>query len=63
MESQMLVSLNHNGAVFFLRSTIWTADKSRATVFTTESDAIAGLAKAKQFMKAAQFKAARIVQA
>lgn len=59
----MLVSLNHNGAVFFLRSTIWTADKARATVFATESDAKAGLEKARKFMKATQYKAARIIAA
>lgn len=55
-----LVTLNHNGATFYLRSTIWTADIERATRFESEDAAKAQLLKAKQFMKAAQFKAAKI---
>lgn len=58
---QHIVTLQHLGNEFYLRSTIWTADRNRATIFQSEDAARAGLAKAKQFMKAAQFKAARIV--
>ena len=57
-----LVTLNHNGAAFFLRSTIWSAYSDRATVFETEEAAKAGLEKARKFMKASQFKAARVVK-
>ncbi len=55
-----VVTLRHNGNLFFLRSTVWTSEQSRATTFATQAEADAGRAKAKQFMKAAQFKAAKI---
>lgn len=55
-----IVTLNHLGATFYLRRTVWTADLDRADRFETEDAARAQLAKAKPFMKAAQFKAARI---
>lgn len=55
-----IVTLSHLGATFYLRRTVWTADLDRADRFETEDAARDQLAKAKQFMKAAQFKAARI---
>lgn len=55
-----VVSLTHLGNTFHLRRTIWTADLDRADRFETREAAQASLAKAKPFMKAAQFKAARI---
>lgn len=60
---QSLVKLIHNGNAFYLRSTVWTSALDRATVFASQEAAQAGLLKAKQFMKAAQFKAARVVSA
>lgn len=61
METTMkIVTLTHLGATFYLRRTIWTADLDRADQFETEADARAQLVKAKQFMKAAQFKAAQV---
>lgn len=58
-----IVTLNHLGNKFFLRSTIWTADVDRAQKFDTKEAAAEQLNKAKKFMKAAQFKAARVVEA
>lgn len=55
-----IVTLHHLGATFYLRRTVWTAELDRADRFETEDAARAQLAKAKPFMKAAQFKAARI---
>ncbi len=54
------VSLKHLGNTFWLRNTVWTADATRATLFNTAEEAQAGLDKAKKFMKAAQYKAAKI---
>lgn len=58
-----IVSLTHLGNDFHLRRTIWTADPDRADRFETRDAAQAALVKAKPFMKAAQFKAARIEEA
>lgn len=55
-----IVTLNHLGNTFFLRSTIWTAQRERATEFETAEAAKEGLNKAKNFMKASQYKAAKI---
>lgn len=55
-----VVRLTHLGNTFHLRRTVWTADLDRADRFETEDAARAQLAKAKPFMEAAQFKAARI---
>lgn len=55
-----IVTLIHNGAKFYLRNTIWSAHIDRATIFTSAENARIGLDKAKQFMKAAQYKAAKI---
>lgn len=58
-----IVTLSHNGSTFYLRATVWTAARERASTFETMEAANAQLGKAKQFMKAAQFKAARVVEA
>lgn len=57
-----MVTLIHLGNTFYLRNTIWTADIERANDFPTREAAQAQLDKAKQFMKAAQYKAAQIVE-
>jgi len=58
-----IVKLVHLGATFYLRATVWTSDRSRATEFPSAEAAQSQLLKAKQFMKAAQFKAAEVVEA
>jgi hypothetical protein len=55
-----IVTLPHLGNTFYLRSTVWTSERDRATVFKSQEAAQAGLQDAKQFMKAKQFKAAHI---
>jgi hypothetical protein len=44
------VRLNYGGHEFFLRKTIWTSTIERASMFSTEEDARAALAKATRFM-------------
>jgi hypothetical protein len=58
-----IVTVNTTGLPHFLRSTIWTADINRADKFETMEAATAALAKAKKFMKATTFKAAKIIAA
>lgn len=55
-----IVKLIHLGNTFYLRSTVWTSDPERASEFASEEAAKAGLEKARKFMKASQFKAAKI---
>lgn len=55
-----VVTLMHLGNKFYLRSTVWSSERLRATEFPTQDAAVAGLTKAKQFMKAKQFKDAKI---
>jgi hypothetical protein len=55
-----IVTLMHNGTKWPLRGTVWAFSMDRATRFETEAAAEVALLKAKKFMKAAQFKAARI---
>lgn len=55
-----IVNLKHNGLNFYLRGTVWSFDVMRATEFDSREAAQAGLDKAKPFMKAAQYKAAKI---
>ena len=55
-----IVTLIHNGTKWPLRGTVWAFSMDRATRFETEEAARAALLNAKPFMKAAQFKAARI---
>jgi hypothetical protein len=55
-----IVTLNTSAGPFFLRSTIWTSYRDRATEFATPEAARSQLNKAKPFMKATMFKAARV---
>lgn len=55
-----IVTLAHLGNTYYLRSSIWTSQRDRATEYVSAEAAQAGLVKAKQFMKAAQFKAAKV---
>ena len=55
-----IVTVENGGYEWFLRSTVWTSDRDRANKFATRELAQAALLKAKQFMKAAHFKKARI---
>lgn len=57
---QYVVRLNHLGNDFWLRSTIWVAEKDRGNVFASTELAQAALNRAKMFMKAKQYKAAKI---
>lgn len=57
-----IVTLNHNGSTYYLRSTIWAWSEDRATVYATKEEAQAGLDKAKQFMKAKQYKSSQITE-
>ena len=60
-----IVTLAHSSGTCYLRQTIWTfADRrERATEFATRAAAQAQLDAAKKFMKAAHYKAAKIVEA
>ena len=60
--TKFIVTLRHNGNLFALRSTVWTGSFERATLHDTHAAANAALLKAKPFMKAAQYKAAQIVE-
>lgn len=55
-----VVTLIYLGNKFYLRSTIWTSERLRATEFPTMDAANVQLNKAKQFMKVKQFRAAKI---
>ncbi len=41
----LIVRYDFNGNTFFLRGTVWTSDRDRATVFKTEDEAKLTLAK------------------
>lgn len=58
------VQLSTAQGICYLRRTIWTfaGAADRATYYDTASEARDALNKAKTFMKAAHFKAARIVE-
>ena len=60
-----IVTLETPMGTCYLRQTVWTfaGSRDRAQEFPTSEAATAQLAKAKQFMKAAQFKAAAIGEA
>ena len=61
MEKKMyIVTLTHNGQKWPLRNTTWAFSLDRAQQFETRETAQAQLDKAKQFMRAAQYKAAKI---
>ena len=57
-----IVTLTHNGVKWPLLGTVWAYSMDRAQKFETADAARAQLAKAKMFMKAAQFKAAVVEQ-
>ena len=48
---------------WFLRGTVATGDRTRATVHPTEEAAREALLKARKFLRPAAFKAARVVPA
>lgn len=56
-----LVKLANNGIEFYLRNTVWTSDKARATHFESEIDAAAALERAKKFMRKSDAKRAQFV--
>lgn len=60
-----IIELSTPQGTCYLRGTIWTFPGAleRATVYDTQDKARAALDKAKRFMKAAHYKAARIVAA
>lgn len=55
-----IVTLTHNGQKFPLRATVWAMSMERAQQYATREEAQAALDRAKKFMKAAQYKAAKI---
>lgn len=56
-----IVKVFNGGETWFLRSTVWTSDMSRASRFATAEDARKALDAAKKFMKARIYKAAAVV--
>jgi hypothetical protein len=60
--SKFIVKQVHLGNSFYLRSTAWTGDITRADRFETVEAAQAKFEKAKMFMKAKQIKAVTIEQ-
>lgn len=56
-----VTTVNHSGNTFYLRGTIWTAYLERATIYPDISTGVAALLKAKPFMPAKLFKAAKII--
>ena len=56
-----MVTLTNNGETFFLRGTTWAFHADRAFQYETEGAARTALDKARQFMKPAMFKLAKIV--
>jgi hypothetical protein len=58
-----IVTLEHQGNTFWLRGTVWAYARERASEHETEAAALAALAKAKPFMKATQYRNARVESA
>ena len=58
-----IVETLSKGERYFLKSTTWTSARERATEFQDEQAAEEGLERARKFMKAAAYKAARVVRA
>lgn len=58
------VQLQTSEGICYLRGTVWTfaGRVERASQYATAGEARAALDKAKKFMKAAHYKAARIVE-
>jgi len=59
-EIMFIVTVENNGEKWPLKGTVWAFSMDRAQKFETQADATAALLKAKQFMKAAIFKKAKI---
>ncbi len=57
---QFIVTTNVTGPTYYLRSTVWTAERTRASVYATEDAARLAIADAKMFNPKAARKA-RIV--
>jgi len=57
-----IVTVEHNGETWPLRGTIWALSMERAQKFETRDAAQAALDKARQFMKPALYKKARITE-
>jgi hypothetical protein len=57
------VTVINQGNTFWLRGTTWAFHAERGTVFESREAAQAALDKAKQFMAARIYKAARIIEA
>ncbi len=60
--TQFIVTLDHNGGTFPLRRTTWAFSMDRAQEFDSIEAAQAQLDKAKKFMPAKQYKAAKIIE-
>lgn len=60
MTKFIVVTPNLAGQLVPLRGTVWAYDMERAQKFDTREQAQAGLDKAKPFMKAKTYKAAKI---
>lgn len=60
--SKCMVTWTHpeSGDTFWLGTTVWRFAKERGTVFDDEAAARAGLLKAKPFMRASVYKAAKL---
>lgn len=56
------VEVVNGGYTWYLRGTTWTSDPARAFSWPMEAKAREGLLKAKPFMKAAIYRAARFVE-
>ena len=56
-----IVTLDHNGETWPLRGTVWAYAMDRAQVFASQEAAREALDRAKKFMSAKQYRAAKIV--
>lgn len=61
--SKFIVEFENNGQLYWLGGTVWRFAKERATLHDTREQAQAALDKAKKFMAAKVYRAARIVSA
>lgn len=57
-----IVKLVNGGVSWYLRNTTWTSDMSRAAQFPTIELAGEARLKAKQFMRASEYKKAEIIK-
>lgn len=61
--TKFIVEVQNNGETFWLGGTVWRFAKERATLHDTTEAAQAALDKAKKFMAAKIYRAAKIVEA